>query len=398
MADDAPLLAAPASSPIGRLAWKGLRIGLIGPMPPPEGGMANQTRQLGALLRAEGAEVITVTVNAPYRPAWVGRLKGVRALFRLVPYLALLWDCAGRAQLFHVMANSGWSWHLFATPAIRIARLRGVPVVVNYRGGQAPEFLARAARWVRPTLAAPGVLAVPSGFLQEVFARHGMPSMILPNVVDLSRFRHRTRDEIGDAPRLVVARNLEALYDIPTALRAFARVRAVLSHARLTVAGSGPELGALKALAAELGIAHAVEFAGRLDPERMAALYEASDVMLNPSLADNMPNSVLEALACGLPVVSTRVGGVPYLVKDGVHALLVPPGDAEAMARAAVRVLGDAALRGRLTEAGRAEAGKYAWNAVREILRGLYERVLAPAAAPSTRGASGRAGQAARRG
>src|SRR6184192_2138805 len=69
----------------------GLRIGLVGPLPPPSGGMANQTLQLAKLLRAEGAEVELIQVNCPYRPRWVGRLKGIRAAFRLLPYLAHLW-------------------------------------------------------------------------------------------------------------------------------------------------------------------------------------------------------------------------------------------------------------------------------------------------------------------
>jgi hypothetical protein len=86
--------------------WQGLRVGLVGPLPPPAGGMANQTRQLAELLGAEGAEVTLVQTNAPYRPSWVGRLTGIRALFRLVPYVVRLWQCAGRVQLFHVMANS----------------------------------------------------------------------------------------------------------------------------------------------------------------------------------------------------------------------------------------------------------------------------------------------------
>ena len=123
----------------------GLKIALVGPLPPPEGGMANQTRQLGELLVKEGAQVTLVRVNAPYRPRWIGRLRGVRAFFRLVPYVFDLWRAAGRVDLFHVMANSGWSWHLFAAPAVWVARLRGVPCVVNYRGGEADSFLDRSA-------------------------------------------------------------------------------------------------------------------------------------------------------------------------------------------------------------------------------------------------------------
>jgi hypothetical protein len=127
----------------------GIRIGLVGPLPPPHGGMSNQTRQLAQLLAESGLIVDMVRTNVPYRPGWVARLRGVRAVFRLVPYFVHLWHCAGRVELVHVMANSGWAWHLFAAPAIWISSFRGVPVVVNYRGGEASAFLKRSARTVK---------------------------------------------------------------------------------------------------------------------------------------------------------------------------------------------------------------------------------------------------------
>ena len=352
-----------------------LRVALVGPLPPPEGGMANQTRQLAELLQREGARVTVVAVNAPYRPRWVGGVPVVRALFRLVPYVLRLWRAAGEAELFHVMANSGWSWHLYAAPAVWVARLRGVPVVVNYRGGEAEAFLQRSAGIVLKTMSAAGALAVPSGFLREVFGRHGVRAEIVPNIIDCERFRPAHGERAGP-PRLVVARNLEPIYDIGTALRAFARVRRDVPAARMTVAGSGPERTALRSLAADLGIADAVDFCGRVDRERMAELYRGARVAVNPSRVDNMPNSVLEAMASGVPVVSTDVGGVRHIVRDGVTALLVPPGDAEAMAAAALRLLGEPALAERLAAAALADVQQYAWPQVRGRWAEVYASVL----------------------
>ena len=326
-------------------------VGLIGPLPPPYGGMANQTRQLAELLRGEGAQVEVVQVNAPYRPAWVERLKGVRALFRLLPYLLRLWQAAGRANLVHVMANSGWSWHLFAAPAVWIATLRGVPVVVNYRGGEADTFLARSAPVVRATMRRAASLVLPSGFLLEVFARHGMAGRIVSNIVDLDRFHPVTAPRTaGEGPHLIVARNLEAFYGNDIALRAFALLAPHYPGARLSIAGSGPEAAALAALARELGITDRVRFTGRLDRDQMAALYRDADLMLNASRVDNMPNAILEALASGLPVVTTDAGGIPFIVRQRETAMLVPVDDPAAMAAAARQVLDDPALRGRPTQ------------------------------------------------
>ncbi len=353
--------------------FEGLRIALVGPLPPPAGGMANQTRQLAELLRQARAEVAVVQTNAPY-PGWVAGWPGARAVVRLLPYLAALWRAAGRSDLFHVMANSGWSWHLFAAPAIWVARARGVPVVVNYRGGEAAGFLARSRHLVAWSMRRAAALAVPSRFLQEVFDRHGMPSSVVPNIIDLSRFSPSPAGREAGPLHLVVARNLEPIYSNQTALQAFAEVRARHPQARLTIAGTGPDLAELQALATRLGVADAVRFAGRLDRDAMADLYRQADACLNPSLADNMPNSVLEALACGVPVVSTDVGGVPFIVQDGVTALLVPPRDAPAMARAALRLLGDAGLKARLVEAGLAEVRRYTWPCVAPVLAAVYSQ------------------------
>jgi len=114
--------------------------------------MANQTLQLSRFLEAEGCKVSVIQVNRPYQPAFVSKLKGVRALFRLLPFLLNLWKVCGQADMMHIMANSGWSWHLFAAPAIWIAHARGVPVMVNYRGGEAASFFEKAFRWVKPSL------------------------------------------------------------------------------------------------------------------------------------------------------------------------------------------------------------------------------------------------------
>lgn len=357
------------------MTGEALHIGLIGPLPPPFGGMANQTKQLAELLTGKGVTVSQVQMNADYRPAWIARVPVVRAIFRLLPYLFSLWRLAGRCDLFHVMANSGWSWHLFAAPAVWIAHQRDVPVIVNYRGGEAEAFLSRSGQAVRWIMNRVAILVVPSGFLVDIFARFGMKAEIIPNIVNLERFAN-LQPHRADGHRLVVARNLEPIYDNATAIRALAFVRARWPDATLTIAGSGAEAASLRALVRELGLDDAVRFAGRLDPQTMVDLYRNCDVAINPSLVDNMPNSVLEALAIGIPVVSTSVGGVPFMVRDGETALLVPAKAPERMADAVLRLFNDPALCDRLVANGRADVQRYSWSNVWPVWWQAYRRAV----------------------
>lgn len=363
------------------MAFDALRICVIGPVPPPAGGMASQTAELCRLLKQEGARVTLVAVNPPYRPAWIGRWRGLRALFRLLPYLRALWCRLGRADVAHLMANSGWSWYLFATPAIWIAYLRGTPIVVNYRGGNAATFFDRAWPWIQPTLRRASACVVPSGFLAEVFARHQLSTCIIPNTLDPSRFfpANPAKPRVSPsfrAPIMLITRNLELIYGIDLALQALPAVQARFPGVRLLIAGSGPEQAALQCLAEDLGVADRVEFRGRLASQEVAELYRQADLLLNPSRVDNSPNSIIEALGSALPVVSTRAGGIPQLVTDGETALLVDLEDPATLAAAALRVLEDDDLRDRLKTAGLEFSRQFHWDSVKRDLLNTYQQVI----------------------
>jgi len=356
-----------------------LHIGLVGLLPPPPGGMANQTQQLAKLLRDEGILVEMIQVNQPYRPRWIEGIKRIRAVFRLLPYLIHLWQCANKVQLFHVMANSGWSWHLFAAPAIWIARIRRKPVIVNYHGGDAAAYFDKAFFWVKPTLSQASKIIVPSGFLAAVFEKRGFSTSIVPNIIDLGRFSAEADTKVTsnkNSPHLLVPRNLELIYDNATALRAFSIVRKQFPASRLTITGSGSQRQALENLVIELELQDAVFFTGHLPNDEMVALYRSSDVMVNPTTVDNMPISVLEALACGVPIVSTNVGGVPYLVEHDSTALLVPEKNPMAMADAILVLLNNPAKAQQIRSAGLNAVQSYTWKEVRNQLLSVYENVL----------------------
>lgn len=353
------------------------RLCIAGPLPPPAGGMANQTEKLAELLRSEGLAVGIIQTNAPYQPAWVGGIPVLRALFRLLGYWATLRrELTPEVQLLHIMANSGWSWHLFAVPAILIARQRHIPVVLNYRGGYADSFFAKSWDKVSWSLRKCAVIVVPSTFLQQVFNRYGMEAVIVPNVLDTSLFVPQTDKQLNaQAPHLIVTRNLEQIYDVATVIRAFAKVQQQVPQARLTIAGTGPELSALQSLVHELHL-NDVAFCGRLTPSEMAALYQSADVMLNGSLVDNTPNSLIEAMASAVPIVSTNSGGIPQLVTDGIDALLVEPQQPEQMAEQILKLLQQPQFAHELCQAGLANVARFSWPRVWALLQQQYLQLL----------------------
>ena len=369
-----------SSNPISNPQLVQKKLVLVGPLPPPSGGMANQTKQLRQLLSDAGINVHLVQVNAPYSPAWVGKIRLLRAFFRLIPYKIKLWKACKNADLMHIMANSGWSWHLFAAPAILIGKIRGVKVIVNYRGGEAASFFESDYRWVKPILNKADQVIVPSGFLEAVFLKRDIQPALVSNIINLARFSPAADDEslkqLITAPHFIVTRNLEPIYDIPTALKAFAIVFEKYSKATMTVAGSGPELDRLITLSKALKIDQAVHFSGRIPNEELPKIYQKSQLMFNPTTKDNMPISMLESLASGIPCISTNAGGIPFLVADGVNAKLCEIGDFKTMGEMALNLIADTDEYQRLRNNGLQMINDFTWPQVSQKLFKVYLNVL----------------------
>jgi glycosyltransferase involved in cell wall biosynthesis len=169
-------------------------------------------------------------------------------------------------------------------------------------------------------------------------------------------------------------RILEPLYNVPCSLRAFQIVQRHHPEASLTVAHDGPSRPELEALSRELGLRN-TRFVGVVPPAEVATLYDAADIYFTSPDIDCMPGSILESFASGLPVVATSAGGIPYIASHEETALLVPKGDHEAMAQAALRLLREPDLVERLTRAAHASCARYAEGPVREQWSALYHRL-----------------------
>ncbi|MEM9581372.1 MAG: glycosyltransferase family 4 protein, partial [Pseudomonadota bacterium] len=153
--------------------------------------------------------------------------------------------------------------------------------------------------------------------------------------------------------RILFVGRLAAVKGVPLLVKAFAALHQRHPDAVLTLVGDGPERGRIEALAAELGCAAALRFTGYLSQQEVAQELDRADIFALPSFAEGVPVVLMEAMASRLPVLATRIAGIPELVRDGVNGLLVPPGDSEALSEALDRLLSDPALCARMGQAGR---------------------------------------------
>jgi glycosyltransferase involved in cell wall biosynthesis len=358
-----------------------LRVAIVAPTLDILGGHSVQAAAMLAGWREDPeVDAWLVPVN-PRPPAWLARaarVRFVRTLVTQLTYWPLLWRELRRADVVHAFSASYTSFLLAPLPAWLVARALGKPVLLNYHSGEAADHLRRSGV-ARAVLRRIGTTVVPSRFLVEVFAAFGLTATAIPNVIDRDRFQFRRRERLR--PRLLSTRNLEANYNVACTLRAFAHVQARHPDATLTVVGSGAHEAALHVLAAALGL-RGLTFAGRVAPEEMARYYEDADVYVQTPAVDNMPLSVLEAYASGIPVVSTDVGGVRAMLTDDVHGLLAPPDDDVAIAERICRLLEEPGLATRLAEAAHAETDACVWDAVRDRWAAAYAGLVRPSLAP----------------
>jgi glycosyltransferase involved in cell wall biosynthesis len=251
-----------------------------------------------------------------------------------------------------------------------MARLlyRRPPVLFTEHGRPSPDYPRRKRILANRLLLQrrDRVVGVGEAVRQALIANEGIPAArvgVIYNGVDLSPFagpppdREAVRREMGvnaDDFVLIQVARLDHLKDHATGVRAFAQVVARRPEARLVLVGEGPELGAIRAVLREQGQEGRVRLLGlRRD---VARLLSGADLSLLTSISEGIPLTVIEAMGAGLPVVSTRVGGLPEVVEDGRTGLLAPAGDPGALAQQIVRLAEDPSLRAEMGNLGRERA------------------------------------------
>ncbi len=313
------------------------------------------------IIRA-GGKVIT-TSHRRWRP------------LRLADMLRTIHLRRGDYDIAHVTVFSDRAF-IYAELAVGLLFFLGKRCTLGLHGGLLPVFARRHPARTRRLLNRSSVTVCPSRYLFEELKPFGKELHLIPNALDIAKYPCAANKVPGH--RLFWLRAFHAIYNPEMAIAMFSRVLDSFPQASMTMAG--PDKGdgtfqATKKMAKDLGLLDRISFPGAIPKEEVPRVMAHHDIFVNTTNVDNTPVSVVEAMACGLPVVSTNAGGIPYLIEHGKTGLLVNTGDARGMADGVRRVLGDQRLARNLGDNGRKLVGSFDWTVVLPQWQRLFTRV-----------------------
>lgn len=334
------------------------------------GHITTQGQIVAELLAGDGYEVTRVSSK-------------LNRVLRLCDVILTVFRRRHAVDVLMIEVYSGLSFVL-ADAASWLGKVLKIPVIFVLHGGSLPEYADTHPKWVNRVLDRGKLLVAPSEYLAMEMTDRGFDVRVVPNVVSISKDQFRLRRKL--APKLLWMRSFHPLYNPRMAVEVLAEVKAKRPDATLVMAGvdKGME-GEVRNHATDMGLRDSVRFPGFLDAEAKAREFSESDIYLNTNTIDNMPVSVVEACAFGLPVVATNVGGLPHLITHEVNGMLVPNGDTDAAADAIEKLLSDSELAERLSRNGRQLAERSDWRTVRGMWERLFEEVTSTRAKNSVR-------------
>jgi len=368
-----------------------MRIGIV--CYPTYGGSGAVATELGLALAQRGHDVHFISYALPFRLRFNERVTfhevkiGSYPLFEHPPYsLALavmLHEVAVREKLDLIHAHYAIPHATAAWMAKQLlADTRSLPVVTTLHGtditlvGQDPSYFEITRFSIEHSDA---VTAVSSYLRDETFRAFGCTGCgidVIPNFVNLEEF-HGPRERCPLFPAadkvLMHISNMRPVKRLPDVIGVFERVQKQMP-ARLVLAGDGPEREAAERDVERLGLRDRVRFIGKV--EDVAQIMRWAHLFLLPSQSESFGLSALEALATGVPVIGTRVGGLPEVVEHGVSGHLSAPGDVDDMAKGAIALLSDERRWQEFSQAARQRAAVFSTDRVVPQYEGVYGRVV----------------------
>jgi glycosyltransferase involved in cell wall biosynthesis len=209
--------------------------------------------------------------------------------------------------------------------------------------------------------------------LQRIYKRD---IRVVPNGVDLQGFGAGRNKKRLENFRLLFVGRLNPVKGVEYLIDAMAGIKKKGTDVELTIAGDGPERKRLENLSKRLNVYNHVRFLGMVDRLKIASLMSESDIFVLPSISEGFPLVVLEAMACGLPIIATKVGGLPEVIEEGRNGLLVNPRDSVALASSILLLLQNEAQRDIIAEENRKKSMLFGWERVVSVLEEEYRRIL----------------------
>ena len=264
--------------------------------------------------------------------------------------------------LIEVFSGPSFTWAEITTYLLKALKKK---VILALYGGNLPNFGESHPRRVQRLFSSANQVIAPSNYLKEGMRQYCSEITLLRYGVDIDEFQYRHRD--NPKPKLVTLRSIHEIYNPPLAPKVLNCILNKYPDASLVMMGANKHDGSwekTERTISELGITDKVKMAGRVPRSKVPINLNDADIYLNTPNIDNTPLSIAEAMACGLCIVSTNIGGLPFIMNDGENALLVPPDNPEAMAKAVLRILEESGLASRLSLNARLEAEQYSWSTV----------------------------------
>lgn len=331
-----------------------MKVLLISNYKPRTGGISGQVEILQRKLLEEGitTDIFNTKGTIPYRLSLIQKLRKVGKCY----------------DVFHIHCCSGWGF-LPAVIGIRAGRLLHKRIVLTYHGGGGEKFFAKHTHLVRHYLTKTDANIVLSGFLGKVFDKYDIPYSIIPNIIELDGAHFRKRNPIQ--PHFICIRTLDPLYNHFCILKAFQLVKQQLPNATLTLVGGGTIRTELEQFVKEQNIQD-VTFSGRVDNSKIYEYLDKSDIMLSTPFVDNMPVSLLEGFNAGLLVISSDVGGVPYMITHGRNGLLIDSDNRQQLAEQMLYAIEHQQESQDMIHQAFQEVKSYTWTNVRPQILRLY--------------------------
>lgn len=315
------------------------------------GNTATSIETLGSFLEVEGFKVFYASSKKNKVLRFIDMILSTIWFSKKVDYVLI--DTYSTQNFYYALVTS------------QLCRIFNVKYIAKLHGGDLPNRLQKSPFLCDLLFRNAYKITAPSAYLMKAFEEKYSENLIyIPNTIEIDKYNFLKRE--FNTPKLLWVRSFSKIYNPKMAIDVLCNLKEDFPNATLTMVGPDKEnlIDDCKKHASELNVD--VKFTGKLAKEEWVALSKDYNVFINTTHFDNTPISVIEAMALGLPVVSTNVGGIPFLLTDKENGLLIADNDAEGMTNAILEIFNNEVLREKITTNARNTVESFDWNVIKQ--------------------------------